>query len=905
MEPMELKNPVFSLSERELLNMEQRFKEKLEIGAARRQELFGVFEETLTAEERFALQFLYAYMPLNDMADYDGALFLSHVRRALETRKQTGWGIRIPDSVFLHFVLPYRVNNENIEDYRGVIYEELGPRVQGMTMEEAILEANYWCHEKATYIGSDSRTLSPLGMIRNARGRCGEESTLCVSALRSIGIPARQCYTPRWAHCDDNHAWVEAWAGGKWHYIGACEPEARLDQGWFSGPARRAMLVHSRVPAQYAGPEDITYSDKWHTEINLLDNYAPTRTITVSVKDSGGAAVPGATVQYLLYNYAELFPLAQLETGAQGESSFKTGYGELFIRAVQGGQWGHTKITVAEADRFEIVLDQKGQPQEAEDFIMVPPPETPVPELEPLTEAALERHAARVAEGAAIRAAYEAGFMNEAEAAELARGLKLPADRVWSVLEKARGNSREIAAFLAERSPEQGEWPLKLLEVLNDKDLTDIGKAVLNDHLDGALVFLPAGEQAKQDEQAEQDEQDEQEEQDEQDGEIFSSYILPPRVYYEMLTPYRKAIQSAFTAEEAAEIRKAPSRLVEFFNQEWEIRDDLTHLRGKAAPGGTFALKKGDSVSIDLCFVAVCRSLGIPARLHPSELYPQYKDESGWHNAEFAGHPRALASSKQETRETGTLRFVQESGPEASYIENFTIARLENGIYKTLIYPDAKKDFFDEPLEVDAGQYRMMTGIRLKEGTVYGRLAYFEIRPHRETVVPITFHQPELAIPVLGQVDPAAGFTLGFEKADTVRFGAQAADKGVLVAFLEPGREPTQHLLREAAELAEAFDAAGAPLLLAVGGEERKALSLPELQAAHPNLPSMASFVCDPAGAALQAFAKAVPLAGSGYPHLFVLDRECRIRYRESGYKPGSGKEALGILTGLIGIPSA
>ena len=32
---------------------------------------------------------------------------------------------------------------------------------------------------------------------------------------------SRQVYTPRWAHTDDNHAWVEAWVNGKWYFLGA------------------------------------------------------------------------------------------------------------------------------------------------------------------------------------------------------------------------------------------------------------------------------------------------------------------------------------------------------------------------------------------------------------------------------------------------------------------------------------------------------------------------------------------------------------------------------------------------------------------------------------------------------------------------------------------------------------
>ncbi len=86
-------------------------------------------------------------------------------------------------------------------------------------MAQAILEVNHWCHEKATYTATDPRTASPLTVVRSARGRCGEESALLVAALRSLCLPARRVYTPRWSHTDSNHAWVEAWAGGRWHFF--------------------------------------------------------------------------------------------------------------------------------------------------------------------------------------------------------------------------------------------------------------------------------------------------------------------------------------------------------------------------------------------------------------------------------------------------------------------------------------------------------------------------------------------------------------------------------------------------------------------------------------------------------------------------------------------------------------
>ena len=101
---------------------------------------------------------------------------------------------------------------------------ELADRVGGLSLHDAVLEVNHWCHERVTYKPSDGRTSGPLATLRTSWGRCGEESTLVVAALRAVGIPARQVYVPRWAHRDDNHAWVEAWIDGRWVTLDATPP---------------------------------------------------------------------------------------------------------------------------------------------------------------------------------------------------------------------------------------------------------------------------------------------------------------------------------------------------------------------------------------------------------------------------------------------------------------------------------------------------------------------------------------------------------------------------------------------------------------------------------------------------------------------------------------------------------
>ena len=211
-------------------------------------DLFTIFSDsTLTLSEREALMFLYAYMPIGDITDYSGNYYLENLRLSEQARNEMSWGKNVTDELFRHFVLPIRVNNENLDDSRKVFYGELKERVKGLSMKDAILEVNHWCHEKVVYRPSDARTSSPLASVKTAYGRCGEESTFTVAALRSVGIPARQVYTPRWAHTDDNHAWVEAWADGEWYFFGACEPEPVLNLGGLNASECRGMLMHTKV----------------------------------------------------------------------------------------------------------------------------------------------------------------------------------------------------------------------------------------------------------------------------------------------------------------------------------------------------------------------------------------------------------------------------------------------------------------------------------------------------------------------------------------------------------------------------------------------------------------------------------------------------------------------------------
>ena len=414
--------------------------------------------------EREALQFLYAYMPLADAVDYPAEYYLDQVRTSFRIREEMGW--KVPEREFRHFVLPIRVNNENLDTSRVVFFRELKPRVQGMSMAEAILEVNHWCHEKMTYQPSDARTSSPLASVCNALGRCGEQSTFCVAALRSVGIPARQVYTPRWAHTDDNHAWVEAWADGEWHFIGACEPEPVLDLGWFNAPASRAMLMHTKVFGRYDGPEEVVLESPNYTEVNLIDHYATTARADFRVVDGDGKPVEGARVDFCIYNYAEFYPAVSKYTDADGRTFLSSGLGDLLIWASKDGAYGYAKCSFGKDTEVTVTL---GAAPEKESLDIVPPPEdVKMPAVTPEQRAENDR---RFAREDSLRHAYEATFPTHDEALAFVQehgyGHHMTTPIEWS-----RGNWRTIEAFMAQA--EDHERVEALFLSLSRKDFHDI-----------------------------------------------------------------------------------------------------------------------------------------------------------------------------------------------------------------------------------------------------------------------------------------------------------------------------------------------------------------------------------------------------------------------------------------------
>lgn len=873
-------------------------------------DLFAVFSTTdLTVSEREALMFLYAYMPIGDITDYSGDYYLENLRLSEQTRNEMPWGKVIPEDLFRHFVLPIRVNNENLDDSRKVFYGELKERVKNLSMKDAILEVNHWCHEKVVYRPSDARTSSPLASVKTAYGRCGEESTFAVAALRSVGIPARQVYTPRWAHTDDNHAWVEAWADGEWYFLGACEPEPVLNLGWFNAPASRGMLMHTKVFGRYNGPEEIMLETPNYTEINVIDNYAPTAKAVVTVTDTEGKPVAGAKIEFKVYNYAEFFTVATKYADAGGKTSLTAGKGDMLVWASDGGKFGFAKLSFGKQSELTLVLDKKEGDIFEVDLDIVPPVENAnLPEVTPEQRAENDR---RMVLEDSIRNAYIATFPNTAKIDSIVFALKgAKTSRVkkalCSFLVDARGNYDVLIRFMQE-ADRQGKLlkAAALLSIINEKDRRDISYEVLMDHFMNTedvsnhiyecafsellCMFDPP--------------------------ELSMYNIYRPRIAMEMLTPYRSFFQSKFSEAEVDTFRNRPQVLVEWVNRYVTV-DDTHNSQGiPVSPEGVWRSRVADPHSRDIFFVALARSMNIPTYMNSMNGRVSYY-ASLENDGYFWNESRDVNFDKAESVETpkGLYRMydgdkpITQSGDKIKYYSKFTISRIVDGRLK-LIDCDENNPQLRNTGVLDAGYYLLVTGTRLADGGVLARISSFMLSPAdgddsklKATKLPYHLRESGERVAVIGNFNSESLFTpvsgVGANTAPLAKQSLlQACGRGYfVVGILGTGQEPTNHALRDIAALKTDFEKWGRKMVLLFPDEAKCKKYLPS---EFPELPSTVIYGLDTDGICEQIMTSMKLKHKNSLPVFIVADTFNRVVFVSQGYTIGLGEQLVKVINGL------
>jgi hypothetical protein len=411
-------------------------------------------------------------------------------------------------------VIPVRVDDEPLQRYRRWLMQKLAAAVKKcQTAEEAALEVNLWLGQRVTYQPTDWRDQGPLTTLSCGFGRCGEETILLVAALRCVGLAARMVYVPYWAHCSDNHAWVEIKTETKWKYMGACEPDAALDRAWFDEPVLRAPVLLANV-GQVDSTEPKAVKGRRLWQLNTTENYM--RPCRLSVTFPNDWTVHDR-LDLAVFNYGGIRPILRLDPSG-GTPSPDIGIGDFMLLGRYKDKLFLQSVTTRSGDTVAIIADPKAElPAE---FTLC----YPYPKREPSGQPS-ETWQWRLK---MARCRLELAQKEKQEVPEWLVNLATPSDsilgRLLSSIRKAPGNAEVLWQAYQGKSRGEQELLLDILDCLSEKDLREIDQATLRDYFDGAVRALSRFESSV---------------------DSLRKYVISPRIGWEPTRPWRLPLEEA------------------------------------------------------------------------------------------------------------------------------------------------------------------------------------------------------------------------------------------------------------------------------------------------------------------------------------------------------------------------
>ena len=554
----------------------------------------------------------------------------------------------------------------------------------------------------------------------------------------------------------------------------------------------------------------------------------------------------------------------------------------MLVWASDKGAFGFSKLSFGKEDRLALVLDKKEGEASTFDLEIVPPIEgANLPEVTPEQR---KENDCRLALEDSIRNAYVSTMMTEEHARDtLSRFNLSDTDRetMAKMLVASRGNYHTLLVFLEMAAGQKREdYALALLRQLSAKDWRDV--SILN--LIECLMTAPDLEKM---------------------GVQAGAEIANLRVENEMLTPYRHYFLQAFPKKEAEAFVEEPSRLVEWCKKEIKIDNELNSQRIPISPIGVWRARVADEKSRDIFFVAMARSLGIPAKIDKVTGKAQYVDKEGrTFDVDFVANSQAQIP-------VGILRATYKpisSLPDPKYYSHFTLSKFKDGVFQLLNYEEGDADMgagttwtnlLKNGTSLDSGYYMLVTGTRMASGAVLSKVTFFTIEPEKTTTVDLVMRESEEQVQVIGNFNSESLYTpISGDSLSTAQSLLQTCGRGYfIVGVLGVGQEPTNHALRDIAALGSDFEKWGRKMVLLFPSEEQyNKFHAAEFQ----GLPSTITYGIDMDNSVQKQIAKSMNLSNQNMLPMFIIaDTFNRVVFVSQGYTIGLGEQLMKTIHGL------
>jgi transglutaminase-like putative cysteine protease/tetratricopeptide (TPR) repeat protein len=783
---------------------QKEFESALSLSGDNKEQLVSAMR-SVSPEMRKGLSFIIATMSYPDLVAIKSDVLLEHIKYAYLVKNKYPWMKNMPEEIFLHYVLPYRCAEEPIEAYRKYFYEQLDPIVSQLTnLADVAHQVNLWLgsprakgNPRVRFVPTEARDQGPLETLRAGYGRCEEMMIVYMASARSVGVPCRSAWTPYWAICDNNHAWVEVWIDGYWKPLGGCEPGV---SPWFEHPAKRAAAVYSATIGQPRS-ELIHKTLGNFSIINSTQNYSHTCKVNVNVIDENNKPVTNTTVVFAVFNWGSFRPFATKITDPEGKVQFVTGIGEYFLSTGRDNRRAWQVVKTEPDKPLDITL--KLSAESAPDgylFLRYPSIEqakasfttsgiAPV-HLQPLTPV--------------YNAPAEIYFCDEFSPtmhSDVMMFLEAYSqkDAVVQKLKSAGGNWHQIADAIKEINPELRNDLFYLITQLAHLEALEVTKEFLLDNVNLSKVANGyEGWNIPED--------------------IYRSYVLNPQFQYLHISNWRKELRSAFMTIrkghrynirrviplKADTITDCAKSVNEWVAANIKLRNDLSgRFSYVASPLDTLRSKVGDARGIAIFTAALLRTLAIPAQVknewvefwNGTEWLPVYPLDP----KNFANRMRDDKTALEyETKPAGIkFNLTRRGVVDANHWEKVAVSRFQNSCWQYLDRDDLKR--YGKWMAIQPGQYLVTAGVRNSNGDAMVYCKQLEFKSGQGIVLNIPMDIPIDKLPesdrMVRKLDKVPMFELPDIDGNDHNLGNILKTHSVVLSFFSLDNEPSIRML--------------------------------------------------------------------------------------------------------------
>ena len=440
---------------------------------------------------------------------------------------------------------------------------------------------------------------------------------------------------------------------------------------------------------------------------------------------------------------------------------------------------------------------------------------------------------------------------------------------------------------------------------------------------------------------------------------------LSPRVENEMIiTPFKQFFEKTFSEEKCSKtlcaqlglkyskklksssmaelFKQNPEALVVWVKKNIRINPDKKALQIAQTPIGVWNARLTDERSRKIFFVDVARSLGIEARVDAVTKKTQYKQGGEWIDVDFdsplqekmsldlkkknISNSQQNLSASQNSATNGLSRVSQKGllmlGYQANkavddpkYYSHFTLTRINpDGSTSLLEYPEEGitwSNTFKGGVELDEGDYALVSGTRLANGGVLSEMQLFHVKHGETTAITLHLRTSDTEVTVKGNFDSESKFKLldameivagnGLSSSSVegkeVSLLSQTGRGYFIMGLIGVGQEPTNHALKDIAKVAKVFEEWNRPIVLLF---EDEAAAQKFRISEFPGLPKNIMFGIDKDGAIRKQVVENMKLTNANLLPIFTIsDTFNRVVYISQGYTIGLGEQMEAVIKKL------